>query len=161
MWRWCRCEQPRARHLDSGHRCGPHRLNAGVAGGGRMSDQAVLFQTEEEQLDDERKEKVARMDAYLKALTGCPFCGKDETGPTGYVRNHFMTYTLPNFHDGAGCIRLHLLGNQTRYAARQGDGRWLDKYTEITRYREKATQWPAEWFDDLEADLAEIGVLSD
>jgi hypothetical protein len=126
-----------------------------------MTEQAVLFQTEEEKLDDEHKEKVARMDAYLKALTGCPFCGKDETGPTGYVRNHLMSYTLPNFHDGAGCIRLHLLGNQTRYAARQGDGRWLDKYTEITRYRDKATQWPAEWFDDLEADLAEIGVLSD
>ena len=126
-----------------------------------MTEQAVLFQTEEEQLNDERKANIDKMDAWLRSLDACPFCGKDETGPTGYVRNHFMSYTLPDFHDGAGCIRLHLLGNQTRYAAGQGDGRWLDKYGEITRYRAQATRWPVDWFEQLSADLAEIGVLSE
>jgi hypothetical protein len=124
-------------------------------------EQDVLFQTEQEQLDDEHKEKVAKMDAWLRSLDACPFCGKDESGPTGYVRNHLMTYTFPDFHDGSGCVRLHLLGNQTRYAAREGSGTWLDKYGEITRYRDKATRWPADWFEELEADLAEIGVLDE
>ena len=126
-----------------------------------MTEQDVLFQTEKEQLDDERKANVEAMHTYLESLEGCPFCGYPESSVLSYVRNHLMTHALPDFHDGSGCMRLHLLGNQARYYAKNNDGHWLDRYGEITRFRDKAINWPADWFAEVEADLKAAGVLDD
>lgn len=118
-----------------------------------IAHQEALFETPE-QIEH------ARVEAYLRSLSGCPFCGKPESSPWLYGNNHGYLMGWPQYHDGSGCSRLHLLGNQASAAGRRGDEATVfDRWVEITRYQEDATDWPAEWFAALEAELRAAGVL--
>lgn len=125
-----------------------------------MTTQDALFETEDDVRDREVAERSAEWVDYLKALTACPFCGRTEPSAFLYLNNHLSPYNLQQYADGAGCHRLHLLGNQTRGMAQRGDPHYLDRYAEIVLHQSAATQWPTEWLAALDADLVALGVFT-
>lgn len=124
-----------------------------------MSTQDALFETEADAKAREVAESNAAWVDYIQSLTACPFCGRTEPSVVLYMNNHLSPFGT-QYADGAGCHRLHLLGNQTRYMAQRGDAHYLDRYAEIVAHQSAATQWPAEWLAALDADLVELGVFT-
>ena len=125
-----------------------------------MTTQDALFETEADAKAREEVDRNAAWVDYLKSLTACPFCGRSESTAFLYVNNHLSPYNLQQYADGAGCHRLHLLGNQTRYMAQRGDPHYLDRYAEIVAHQSAATHWPTEWLAALDDDLVELGVFT-
>jgi len=125
-----------------------------------VTNQDALFETEADVRAREESERNAELVDYLKALTACPFCGRTESNAFLYVSNHLSPFNLQQYADGAGCHRLHLLGNQTRYMAQRGDPHYLDRYSEIIAHQSAATHWPTEWLAALDADLVALGVFT-
>ena len=125
-----------------------------------MTTPDALCETEADAKAREDVDRNAAWVDYLKALTACPFCGRTEPSAFLYVNNHLSPYNLQQYADGAGCHRLHLLGNQTRYMAQRGDPHYLDRYAEIVAHQSAATHWPTEWLAALDDDLVELGVFT-
>jgi hypothetical protein len=112
------------------------------------TDQEPLFQTPAEEREAESKKWVD----YLLTLTCCPHCGRPESGIWALGNNHGLFTRHPNYLDGAGCTRLHLLGSQTRSAIARDDNSY-HWYVEAIRYKDAATMWPQAWEDALLADV--------